>query len=104
MLIEVSRCDEVMNDHWNGINTLYELTKEAGFIENSEGEPTEYRWYCPAVRGALIEWQEDIILGVPAYSELISFTPGEIPTSQIEIEFESLFDTTNVTLNSPIKW
>ena len=48
--------------------------------------------------------QEDIILGVPAYSKLTSFTPGEIPTSQIKIEFESLFNATNVTLNSPIKF
>ena len=80
--------------------------ENSSYIEqtDSEGEPTEYRWYCPAVRGTLIEWQEDIMLGVPAYSKLISFAPGEIPTSQINIEFESLFDTTNVTLNSPIKF
>ncbi len=80
--------------------------ENSSYIEqtDSEGEPTEYRWYCPEIRGSLIEWQEDIMLGVPAYSKLISFAPGEIPTSQINIEFESLFDTTNVTLNSPIKF
>ena len=80
--------------------------ENASYVEqtNSEGDPTEFRWFCPAIRGSLIEWQEDIILGVPAYSELISFTPGENPTHEIKIEFESLFDPTNVTLNSPIKF
>ncbi len=80
--------------------------ENSSYVEqtNSEGEPTEYRWHCPEIRGSVAEWQEDIILGVPAYSELISFTPGELPTSQIEIEFESLFDASNITLNSPIKF
>ncbi len=69
---------------------------------NSEGEPTEYIWFCPSIRGSVVEWTEDIILGVPAYSELISYTPGESQTSEIEIEFSQSFDVNNVTLNSPI--
>lgn len=80
---------------WNGCDF-------SSYVEqtNSEGEPTEYRWFCPSIRGSLIEWTEDIILGVPAYLELISFTPGEIQTAQFEFEFEDGFDKNNVTLNS----
>jgi len=76
----------------------------ASYVEqtNSEGEPTEYIWFCPSIRGSVIEWTEDIILGVPAYSELTSYTPGENQTSEIEIEFSQPFDVNNVTLNSPI--
>ena len=72
------------------------------FQSNSEGEITEYRWYCPSIRGNVAEWNEDIILGVPAYLELISFTPGETSSTQIELEFDPLFESNNVTLNSPI--
>jgi len=82
---------------WNGceVSSYVEQT-------NSEGEPTEYRWFCPSIRGSLIEWTEDIILGVPAYSELISFTPGVVQTAQFVFVFEEGFDRSNVTLNTPI--
>ena len=54
---------------WNGC-------EKSSYVQqtNSEGEITEYRWYCPSIRGNVAEWDEDIILGVPAYLELISFT------------------------------
>ena len=82
---------------WNGC-------EKSSYVQqtNSEGDVTEYRWYCPSIRGNVAEWDEDIILGVPAYLELISFTPGETSTSQIELEFDPLFESNNVTLNSPI--
>ncbi len=83
--------------NWNGC-------ENSSYIQqtNSEGDITEYKWYCPSIRGTVVEWEEDIILGVPAYSELISFSPGEITTAQIVLEFEQSFESNNVTLNSPI--
>ncbi len=78
--------------------------ESSSYIEqtNSEGEATEYKWFCPSIRGSVVEWTEDIILGVPAYSELNSFTTGESQTSEIEIVFDNSFDANNVTLNSMI--
>ena len=69
---------------------------------NSESEVTEYKWYCPSIRGTVVEWVDDIILGVPAYLELISFTPGDVPTAQLELNFDPSLELNNVTLNAPI--
>ncbi len=80
--------------------------ENSSYVEqtNSEGEQTQYRWFCPAIRGTVVEWTEDIILGVPAYLELIEFSPGYEQNVDFIFNFGSDLDFKNVTLNSPIEF
>ncbi len=80
--------------------------ENSSYVEqtNSEGEETQFKWHCPAIRGPVIEWTEDIILGVPAYLELTSYSPGNEQNTEFEFDFNGNFDLNNVTLNSPIKF
>ena len=82
---------------WTGCEMAYNVSQT-----DAEGEPTEYRWLCPAVRGALIEWHADIILGAPARLQLKSFAAGEPSQNSLETLIDDDLDLDNMTLGQPL--
>lgn len=80
--------------------------ENSSYVEqtNSEGEKTKYRWFCPSIRGTVVEWTSDIILGVPAYLELVTFASGNEQNVDFRFDFNMNFDINNVTLNSLIEF